>query len=224
MFTIYTLVPSSSPRLRPAAIGAAVSAVLLLIGLNFFGTYVNNLNSIGQLYGSLGLIPLFMFCVYLLWLGVLFGLEVSVILQTLPGHRLEELEQKRQTGELVDPVSVLSLMAVIGERFTQAQPTTLFRACELTGLSESVVTRMFAGLVEGSLLHRLDGPNEMVSLAKPPDQIATADLLEVAYRLTDRGDSSCQSPLLSGLRLVQQNCVAESTLTELITERQATTV
>ena len=78
--------------------------------------------------------------------------------------------------------------------------------------------------MEGSLLHRLDGPNEMVSLAKPPDQIATADLLEVAYRLTDRGDASCQSPLLSGLRLVQQNCVAESTLTELITERQATTV
>jgi len=223
MFAIYTLVPSSPPRLRPAAIGAAVSAVLLLIGLKFFGAYVNNLNSIGQLYGSLGLIPLFMFCIYLLWLGILFGLEVSVILQTLPGHRLEELEQKRQTEELVDPVSVLSVMAVIGERFERAQPTTLFRACELTGLPESAVSRMFDELVESRLLHRLDGPDETVSLAKSPDQIDAADLLEVAYQLIDRGDMSRQASLLPGLRQVQQKFVAGSTLAELIRQRQSMT-
>jgi len=221
ILAIYILVPGSPPRLRPAAIGAAVSAVLLLLGVRFFGAYVSNLNSIGQLYGSLGLIPLFMFCIYLLWLGILFGLEVSVILQTLPGHRLEELEQKRQTEELVDPVSVLSVMAVIGERFEQAQPTELFHACELTGLPESAVSRMFDGLVESGLLHRIDGSDETVSLAKPPGQIQAADLLDVAYQLIDRGELSRQSPLLSGLRQAQQSFVSGSTLAELVSQRES---
>lgn len=223
MFAVYALVPSSAPNWRPAAAGAAVAAVLLVVGLKSFGAYLNNLASIGQLYGSLGLVPLFMFWVYLMWLAVLFGLEVSAILQALPGHRLEELEQNRQAEGLVDPLSVLAVMEVIGERFGRAESTTLIQACELTGLPEPAVSRMFGGLVLESLLHRLEGPGETVTLAKPPDQIGATELLQVAYRLVDVGDVARPSSLLARLRNAQQDLVSGSTLAGLVAERSAST-
>ena len=43
---------------------------------------------------SLGLVPLFMFWVYLMWLAVLFGLQVSATLQMLHGRKLDEVDHK----------------------------------------------------------------------------------------------------------------------------------
>ena len=75
--------------------GAFMAAVLLAIGRHVLGAYLENAVSISQLYGSLGLIPLFMFWVYLMWLVILFGLEVSATLQMLHGRTLDKIEQRR---------------------------------------------------------------------------------------------------------------------------------
>lgn len=81
MFAAYMLFPNTRVRPKPAMIGALAAAVLLEIGKRTMGAYLQNALAIGQLYGSLGLVPLFMFWVYLMWLAVLFGLEVSAVLQ-----------------------------------------------------------------------------------------------------------------------------------------------
>ena len=81
MFAAYMLFPNTRVRPKPAMIGALAAAMLLEIGKRTMGVYLQNALAIGQLYGSLGLVPLFMFWVYLMWLAVLFGLEVSAVLQ-----------------------------------------------------------------------------------------------------------------------------------------------
>ena len=173
---------------------------------------------VGQLYGSLGLIPLFMIWVYLMWLSILFGLEVAAILQALPGRQLEELERERKTESLVDPAAVVAVMEVIGQRFAEGQPTTLIKVCELTGLPEQTTSKMFSGLVLENLLHRLDGPTDTVTLAKPPDQISGVELLEVAFRLVDSGQPTDGSKLLGRLRQAQRDLVATTSLAGLLEE------
>ena len=42
-------------------IGAFVTAVLLMIGRSFLGLYMRNAFALSGLYGSLGLVPVFMF-------------------------------------------------------------------------------------------------------------------------------------------------------------------
>ena len=81
MFAAYMLFPNTRVRPKPAMIGALAAAMLLEIGKRTMGIYLQNALAIGQLYGSLGLVPLFMFWIYLMWLAVLFGLEVSAVLQ-----------------------------------------------------------------------------------------------------------------------------------------------
>ena len=218
MLAVYTLMPSSSPQWKPAAIGAAVSAMLLVIGLRGFGAYLNNAFTIGQLYGSLGLIPLFMFWVYLMWLAVLFGLEVAAILQALPGRRLEELERERKAEALVDPAAVMGVMEVIGERFMLGQSSSLVQLCERTGLPEVAVSKMLSGLAMENLVHRLEGPTDTVTLARSPDQISGVQLLEIAFRLVDYGDAGTGSALLARLRQAQRDLIDQTTLAGLVTE------
>ncbi len=86
MLSAYMLFPNTRVHPKPAMIGALVSAVLLATGKRTMGAYLENAMSLSQLYGSLGLVPLFMFWVYVMWLAVLFGLEVSALLQRNVAH------------------------------------------------------------------------------------------------------------------------------------------
>ncbi len=218
LLAVYMLVPNTQPNIRPAAAGAAVAACLLVMGLRGLGAYLNYGFMVGQLYGSLGLVPLFMIWVYLMWLAVLFGLEVSAILQALPGRQLEEFERERKTQSLVDPGTVVSVMEVIGQQFVEGKPTTLVRVCEKTRLPEQTISRILSGLVHEHLLHRLDGSSDTVTLAKPPDQITGAELLEVAFRLVDSGQPGEGSGLLDRLRQAQRDMVATTSLAGLLEE------
>src|SRR5690606_5390189 len=73
LLVLYTLMPNTNVAVKPAVIGSFVGAVLWEIGKWGFGLYVSRALPYSALYGSLGLIPLFLFWVYITWVVVLFG-------------------------------------------------------------------------------------------------------------------------------------------------------
>ena len=81
LLIIYRLVPDAPVRWASALRGAAVGTVLWEGGKYLFGLYVAHCVGYGKWYGTLGLVPLFMFWIYLTWNFVLLGLEVSYIHQ-----------------------------------------------------------------------------------------------------------------------------------------------
>jgi len=81
LLLLYRLVPTIKLQARPAMIGAFVSAVMLLLGKETLGLYFSHALSLQQMDGSLGLVPVFMFWLYLMWLIILLGLQVAVIVQ-----------------------------------------------------------------------------------------------------------------------------------------------
>ena len=128
------LMPNTDVAFRPAAVGAIVAVLILEVGKRVLGTTLQNTFLISQLYGSLGLIPLFMFCTYLMWLAVLFGLQVSEILQMLHGRRLEEFKRRREANDLVEPSSVITVMEVIADRFAKGAGTTLDQISDIVAM------------------------------------------------------------------------------------------
>jgi membrane protein len=218
MFAVYTLIPNSVVAIRPALAGALAASVLLEIGKRTMGAYLENAFSISHLYGSLGLIPLFMFWVYLMWLVVLFGLEVSATLQALHGRDLDDISRKREATRLVDPASVLIVMEVITERFHTARPTTVRQIAEATSISETAITRMLRRLIDAGLIHRLDGKDGAVSLAKPPEHVSAAQLVEIGFRMVDEGSFGRRSALSERLRDAQKSLAADVTLATLVQE------
>lgn len=217
MLAIYRLVPNTHVDFRSAAIGAAVSVVLLDIGKRLLSSYFENAFTISQLYGSLGLIPLFMFWVYLMWLAVLFGLEVSATLQMLHGRRLQEVEQSRVTNVLVEPAAVVRVMQAVGDAFQSGRRLTTQQISDQTRLPSAITVIIVERLIAKGLVHPLESDKLSICLAKPPDQIPLDQLMGIGFQLADQGESRGTSAVFEKLRQVQKSALANSTLATLET-------
>jgi hypothetical protein len=157
-----------------------------------------------------------MFWIYLMWLGVLFGLEVSATLQFL-GHRVhEEMETRRLATGLIEPAAVVSVMQVIGEEFTAGQPATERRIADRTRLPERVVGSIIQELCAAGLLHRLEREQSAVCLALPADQVTADRLMDVGFRLADGGGERWVSAFAERLRQQQRELARQFTLSALV--------
>ena len=212
MFTVYMLFPNRTMEIRPSLIGSLVAAVLLEIGKRTMGAYLSNALSIGQLYGSLGLVPLFMFWVYLMWLVVLFGLQGSATLQMLHGRQLDEVQQRQRQPGLVDPASVLALMEVITQQFQTGHRVTVRNLVETTSIPEHIVLQMLEQLTDAGYLHTLAGDDQAVGLAQPPEKVRADQLIQIGFRMADELAATRPSALAERLRAVQKELAAEYTL------------
>jgi len=217
IFAVYKLVPNTDVAYRPAMIGAFVAAVLLVIGKEGLGLYFSRALTFSHLYGSLGLIPVFMFWVYIMWLVVLFGLEVSAALQMLGGRRLEEVERHRRQIGLVDPASVLAVVELIAERFNAGKPCSRTWLSEQTGLAPATLTPIIDGLIAEGIVHRVEtGDQSALSLARPPEQISARRLVDIGFELANLAESKGTSALIDLMREAQRHAASNMTLAGLI--------
>ena len=88
-----------------------------------------------------------MFWVYLMWLVILFGLQVSATLQKLRGRSLDEIDPPQKWTIVVDATSVLTVMEIIAEQFVAGHPVTSRKVAELSALPEPSVMRIVERLV-----------------------------------------------------------------------------
>jgi len=90
---LYRYVPTVKLRMKPLMVGAFVAAMLLLLGKESLGLYFNHALSLRHMYGSLGLVPVFMFWLYLMWLIILLGLQISAIV-----HKVATTQDSHSCG------------------------------------------------------------------------------------------------------------------------------
>jgi len=88
LLVIYKALPNTTVRWYAAAIGSGLASVLWVIAKWGFEMYVMMAMPYSELYGSLALVPLFLFWLYMIWWIVLMGLEVTAFRQ----RRLDEAE------------------------------------------------------------------------------------------------------------------------------------
>ncbi len=225
MLFVYLLLPNTRVRARPAMAGALVAAVLLEIGKRTMGIYLSKALSVSQLYGSLGLVPLFMFWVYLMWLAVLFGLQVSATLQHLRGRQLAELERQQTESAFAEASVVLVLMQQIASRFGQGRATDIDQLARTLAIGEAVVERLIEPLVAAGLLHRVADENQQVAIAAPPERVPLDGLLDIAFRAAQGSvaeENTNLAQTLERLREAQRESAAGLSLADLLPDAPAT--
>ncbi len=217
VFVIFLLVPNTSMSVRAAATGSLVSGILLEIGRHSLGAYLQNAFKLSELYGSLGLIPIFMFWVYLMWMAVLFGLQVTATLQALGGRRLEEMKQRGMDRiGLVDPASMISLMRLVADRFQEGSSTNLPDVSDALGIPEPVAQGMVDGLTREGFLHIVHQEDHTFTLAKPATEIPAEQLIDLGYRLADEGSTVQTTATVRMLRKAQMQSAAQLTLASVL--------
>ena len=131
-----------------------------------------NAFTVSSLYGSLGLIPVFMFWMYLMWMFVLVGLEVAAIVQVLRG-RDARVMQTEELENLIDPASILSVMTLIAAGFEQGRTCSSDDLARKTGLPFKFTDLMLERLEKRGFLHRIDH-KAVVRPRQAPEQITAA--------------------------------------------------
>lgn len=76
----YRWIPNCVVRLRHAAIGALVAALLFEVAKRSFTAYATDGSSYSQIYGALAIIPVFILWIYVSWLLVLLGASLAATL------------------------------------------------------------------------------------------------------------------------------------------------
>lgn len=222
---LYMVVPNTRVRFWPAFCGAFLAALLFECSKFGFGKYVafSAGQSYTRLYGSLALIPLFLLWVYFTWMIVLFGMQLTYHLQH-GRARTRALPIMDFGPSVVEPTGPLLVMSAAASAFAEGQTVDAAAIVRRTRFSDGVVRLILAALCERHLLHRLEAENggkEMVeptyALARSPETIRVAELLEIGYELAHRGGvaaSEPENPLVTRLRTAQLSAAGEQTLAE----------
>lgn len=216
MVALFMWVPNTTMQWRAVFVGALVSAILLEVGKRSLGVYLGSVVARNPLLASLGLLPLVMFWIYAMWMVVLFGLEVTSMIQHLRGRRMEEMEHARPRGELVDSTSVLAVMQAAATRFREGQTITAGQLAEATGIPPLAVAAMVDRLVQRGFLHRLEGREDALALARPAETIGAEELIKVGWELAATGNADSRvAGVIDRLREAQSAIASGTTLSSL---------
>jgi membrane protein len=91
---LYKLLPHRGVRWRDAVAGAAVACVLFEGAKEGFAIYVANVPGYNLLYGAFVALPFFLLWIYVSWLVVLFGAELTAALGQWPEDRAQDADME----------------------------------------------------------------------------------------------------------------------------------
>ena len=161
MLTVfYRTVPNTHVWWRAAVVGAFVVTVLLIVNNALAFLYLKRVLLQKTLYGSLGLVPVLMFGLYIFWLFVLIGGLVSYAVQNA-NFRNSQAAWGRLSGAIKERLS-LAVFLTIGRRFQSCEQP--YKATELGGILK-VPTQLL-----NACLGRLVGMNLVAPIPPTVDE------------------------------------------------------
>jgi membrane protein len=172
----YQLVPNTRVKFSAALIGGATAGTLWLLN-NLFGfLYVSRVVVNSKIYGSLGLVPVFMIGLYFSWLILLFGAQIAYAFQNRAAYLQDRLaDNVNQRGrEFV----ALRLMTCLGQRFQNGRrPATIFQLSTDLGIPSRLTQSVLRVLAHQQLVTEVAGPEAAFVPARPLETINAYDIL-----------------------------------------------
>lgn len=179
---LYQLVPNTKVRFSAALFGGVVAGSLWHLNNVFGFLYVSRVVTNSKMYGSLGLVPVFMAGIYISWLILLFGAQMAYAFQNREAYLQDKLaENVNQRGrEFV----ALRLMTCIGQRFQHGlPPATIQVISKELGVPSRLAQQVLHTLLAARLVVEISGVEPAYAPARPLETINCHHIL-LAMRAT----------------------------------------
>lgn len=147
-FTVlYIVMPNAPVRVRDALIGGFTAALLFEILKKLFGLYITTFPTYETIYGALATIPIFLIWIYISWLLVLFGAELTA---AIPEWRRGERDASANdaqdgTARVGTALSLLFCLSIAARKGTALSSTQLAgQARQSAALANGVLRQLEA--------------------------------------------------------------------------------
>ncbi len=175
---IYMLVPNTHVKSSSALAGALISVPLWLVARWLFAVYVQRFVLAGNLYGVLGLLPLFLLWLNVSWSVFLFGGQLAYTATNLKRMRMEERSERL----LVGPSDWIAVLSAIARPHVRGEgPPDFTAVTEASGVSDETASRILDRLGEADLVCMSDSERQpRYLLTRPPDRISLHSIMALA--------------------------------------------
>lgn len=193
---LYIFMPSARVNVRSAAVGALVAALLWELSKRAFYLYVLHAGAVTNFYKQLATVPLFLIWLYVTWLILLLGGEISYVHQNLT--TLSDFRAAKSPRCLRFPRGLIGLYLLLRVQAafrSGGPPLKLTEIGEELGESPDVVKPLIGRLAEsGILVADIRAPDCYV-LARHPATVKIQDVLRVLLETGSGKETSPISPL-----------------------------
>lgn len=179
---IFKWMPNTRVQWRSAIAGGFITSILWFAAIEGFKIFVAR-SATSSVYGAIFLLPLFLMFLWISWLIVLFGLEISYTLQHMKRMRFKHSVNDQV---VIDSAWLLPLITQVAESFEAGQTITIDQLSRQMNLPARAVSRLLTALEQAELVRRIDAESETAAftLARPADRITAANVLAVGDSLT----------------------------------------
>jgi len=216
LFLLYIAMPNTQVRALPA-LWSAIIAALIWVGLRqVFGVYMHKFIPYSKLYGAMGLIPLTVWYIYLTWMIIIFGVQLSYTIQNLEKIDYEEMRASidNESVLLAGDMLILRIMGFLAFRFMNGDgPTRQSLISSVFNLPGPFVQSIMRRLTEEGLVVYASDPDEGFMLQRAPEKITIHDV----YSAFEMSKVGLREPYKS--RTIEELIVAARKQTEGLTVR-----
>ncbi len=220
-FLLYFVLPNTKVQARAAIWGAIIAALVWSIAKWAFGQYVTEFIPYSKIYGILGLIPLCIFWIYITWLIVLFGLQLTFTTQHLKSLDAAEITAAKKTEEyfIANDLTAINIVREIASGFEADQaPVSQQVICSKLNIPAEFGEKILDHLVSSGLIARTSEPRVGFMPAKDPANIRLSDIAESVKAVSFAQSSADQPKTLEAITQNQRNNLAQCTIKEILTD------
>lgn len=172
----YILMPNTKVNWKAALVGGFIGGSLWQLNNLFNVVYVSRVMSYSNIYGSLGIFPLFLVGLYFSWLIMLFGAQVAYAFQNRRAYIQErQAESVSQRGR---EYIALRLMTRIAQNFARGErPLSAVELSRQLAIPSQLAQKVLCALAQNGLLIELVDTEQRFSPARPLERMTAYDVI-----------------------------------------------
>ncbi|HUT45709.1 MAG TPA: YhjD/YihY/BrkB family envelope integrity protein [Sedimentisphaerales bacterium] len=225
-FLLYFVMPNTKVNFKAAIWGAAVAALVWMAAKSIFGYCITELGLYRTVYGVMALIPMTVVWIYITWLTVLFGLQLTYTTQHLKSLDAAEIAAAKKTEEyfIANDLTIINIVREIAAAFQDNQaPVPPEEICSKLGIPAEFGQKILDHLVKSRLIVRTSDPVAGFLPAKDPANIKLSEITEAMETAGFAQPASDRWPGMQQIAESQRNILARHTLKEILNPQQETT-
>ena len=222
-FLLYFVMPNTKVNFKAAIWGAVVAALVWMAAKSIFGYCITELGLYRTVYGVMALIPMTVVWVYITWLTVLFGLQLTYTTQHLKSLDAAEIAAARKNEEyfIANDLTIINIVREIAAAFEGNQaPVPPEDICRKLDIPAEFGQKILDHLVKSRLIVRTSDPVAGFLPARDPANIKLSEITEAMETAGFAQPASDRWPGMQKIAESQRDIMARHTLKEILNPEQ----